>query len=97
MEKKEIAALKLDSTKPTRISFKLLRDWVVWQFPRKVDSGFIGAVHPPLEKYGWFPATIQIEKQVAYVYGHLSETFASPEQAADFLSANGRSPEDSAK
>ena len=93
MEKREIATLKFDGTKPTRLSFKLLYDWVVWQFPKKADHGLIGAVHPPLENHGWIPATIQIEKQVAYVYGHLSETFASPELAADYLSANGRSPE----
>lgn len=61
--------------------------------PKKADSGFIGAVHPPIEKHGWIPATIQIEKQVAFVYGHLSETFASPELAADYLSVNGRTPE----
>lgn len=93
MEKKEIATLKFDSTKPTRFTLKLLHDWVVWQFPKKADAGFMGAVHPPLEKHGWIPATIQIEKQVAFVYGHLSETFASPELAADYLSVNGRTPE----
>ncbi len=93
MEKKEIATLKFDSTKPTRFTFKLLHDWVVWQYPKKADSGYMGAVHPPLENHGWIPATIQIEKQVALVYGHLSETFASPELAADYLNANGQSPE----
>ena len=93
MEKKEIATLKFDNTKPTRFSFNLLHEWVVWQFPKTVDNSLIGAVHPPMQNHGWIPATIQIEKQVAHVYGHLSETFASPELAADYLSANGCSPD----
>ncbi len=90
MDKKETAQLKFDSAKPTKFNLKLLRDWVIWQFPKKIDGGFMGAVHPPLPKYGWLPATIYPEKQVAQIHGHLSETFSAPELAADYLGTNSR-------
>lgn len=89
MDKKEIAHLKFDSAKPTKFNLKLLHDWVIWQFPKKAENGFLGAVHPPFAKHGWIPATINLEKQVAQIYGHLSETFVTPELAADYLGANG--------
>ena len=90
MEKKESAHLKLHPTKPTSFNLKLLQDWVVWQFPKKHDKskGFCGAVHPPIEKHGWFPAVINPGKNEAQIYGHLPEKYATPEQAMAYFSTN---------
>ena len=91
MEKKEVAQVKFDSKKPTMLNLKLLRDWVIWQFPKKTAKGFCGGVHPPLEKFGWIPAVVYPEKNEAQVHGHLSKTFETPELAAEYclgLSAN---------
>ena len=90
VEKKEIAQLKLDATKPTTFNLKLLRDWVIWQFPKKRVSGYFGAVHPPLAKHGWLPAVIHLDKNEAQIHGHVSETFDTPELAADYLTANNK-------
>ncbi|MAT99969.1 MAG: hypothetical protein CL608_22745 [Anaerolineaceae bacterium] len=91
MDKKEIAQLKLNNTKPTTLNLKLLQEWVVWQFPKKIANGFCGAVHPPLKEHGWFPAIIRPEKNEAQVHGHVAETFASPELAAEYVAANHQS------
>ncbi|WP_420630984.1 hypothetical protein [Candidatus Leptofilum sp.] len=93
MEKKEIAELKLHVAKPTIFKIGLLHEWVVWQFPKKhpTATGFCGAVHPPLEKYGWFPAIVQPDKNEVHIYGHIPEPFESPEQAADFFVATKNS------
>ncbi len=85
MEKKELAQLKLNSSKPTTVNLRLLHEWVVWQFPKKTANGFCGAVHPPLEQHGWFPAVIRPERNEAQVYGHVPEAFASPELAAEYF------------
>lgn len=85
MEKKEIGRLKFYSTKPTRLNFKQLQDWVIWQFPKSHDKGYCGAVHPPLAEYGWLPAIIQPDKKELHVHGHLAATFDSPELAADYF------------
>jgi hypothetical protein len=90
VDKKEIAQLRFSSTRPTTLSLKLLQEWVVWQFPKKVISGFCGAVHPPLEKHGWFPAIILPEKNEAQIHGHVADTFDTPELAADYLLANDK-------
>lgn len=91
MDKKEIAQLKFSGTKPTTLNLKLLQEWVIWQFPKKMANGFCGAVHPPMAKYGWFPAIIHPEKNEAQIYGHIPETFDTPELAADYFAANGNS------
>ena len=88
MDKKEIAQLKLSSSKPTTFSLKLLQDWVVWQFPKRMANGFYGAVHPPLQEHGWLPAVIHLEKNEAQIYGQVTETFTTPELAADYLATN---------
>lgn len=90
MGKKEIANLKLHTAKPTNLNLKLLRDWVVWQFPKMCAKGYCGAVHPPLEKNGWLPAIIYPEKNEAQVHGHLTETFDTPELAADYFVINNK-------
>ena len=89
MDKKEIAQLKLSSSKPTTFNLKLLQDWVVWQFPKQTANGFCGAVHPPLKEHGWLPAIIHPEQNEAQIYGQVSETFATPELAAEFFTGNG--------
>lgn len=90
MEKKEIAHLKFNDTKPTSLNLKLLQDWVIWQFPKKRDKGYCGAVHPPLANHGWFPAIIRLDKNEIQIHGHVSQTFNSPEMAADYFAANGK-------
>lgn len=91
VDKKEIARLKFNRAKPTKYNLELLHNWVVWQFPKKAANGYMGAVHPPLEKHGWLPAIIRPEKKEVKIHGHLSETFATPELAIDyFLSANDK-------
>lgn len=90
MDKKEIAQMKFNGTRPTRLNMKQLQDWVIWQFPKPYDKGYCGAVHPPLEKYGWLPAIVQPEKNEIYIHGNVPETFESPELAAEYLSANGK-------
>ena len=89
MEKKVIAQIGFFQAKPTVLNLKLLNDWVIWQFPKKTGSGFCGAVHPPHERYGWLPAVIHPEKNEAKIYGQLTETFETPELAADYCMANG--------
>lgn len=90
MEKKEITHLKLNDTKPTTLNLKLLQEWVVWQFPKKITNGFCGAVHPPQKDHGWFPAVIRPEKNEAQIYGHVPETFETPERAADYFVTNNK-------
>jgi hypothetical protein len=48
-------------------------------------------VHPPLEAHGWFPAVIRPEKNEVQVHGHVPETFATPEQAAEYVVSNHKS------
>lgn len=90
MEKIEIAQLELNNAKPTTLNLKLLQEWVVWQFPKKMANGFCGAVHPPQEEHGWFPAIIRPEKNEAQVHGHVPEAFATPELAADYFVTNNK-------
>lgn len=89
MDKKEVAQLKLSTSKPTTLNLKLLHDWVVWQFPKQTANGFYGAVHPPLQEHGWFPAIIHLGKNEVQVYGQVVETFATPEMAAEYFATNG--------
>jgi len=91
LEKMEVANIKLNNSKPTNISQKLLRNWVVWQYPKKVADGLCGAVHPPLASFGWLPAIIYLDKNEVQVHGHLPEPFDSPKLAAEYCLANGRS------
>ncbi|WP_420642700.1 hypothetical protein [Candidatus Leptofilum sp.] len=93
MEKKEITKLSLHAAKPTIFKISLLHEWVVWQFPKKDPNatGFCGAAHPPLEQHGWFPAIVRPEKNEVHIYGHVLETYESPEKAADFFAAPPKS------
>lgn len=89
LDKIEIAQIKMHGTKPTPLSQKHLYDWVIWQFPKKTANGYFGAVHPPLKKHGWLPAIIHPDKNEVQVYGHLNETFETPELAIEFFATNG--------
>lgn len=91
MQKIEGITFKLNNSKPTMISHKQLRSWVVWQYPKKVAGGYCGAVHPPTAHFGWLPAVIYRNKKEVQIYGHLPEPFDSPESAADYCMVNGRS------
>lgn len=86
-EKKSIAGLMLKTEKPTKFKLEALHRWTIWQFPRKIKDGLCGAVHPPITAYGWLPAIIKIKdkSKKAYIYGHLNQTFDTPEAAADYL------------
>lgn len=84
-ETKAIDCLEFDTAKPTELSFAELYTWVIWQFPRKQKRGLFGAVHPPIPEHGWLPAIIYPKKKQLSIHAHLEETFATPEEAADFL------------
>ena len=86
-QKKQIANLTLKDNQPTKFRFESLYTWTIWRFPRKIEGGFCGAIHPPIPAYGWLPAVLYIteKSKEARIFGHLNQTFASPEAAADFL------------
>ena len=91
MQKNEGSQIKLNSSKPTTVNQKQLTNWVVWQYPKKIAGGYCGAVHPPTAASGWLPAVIYRNKKEVQVHGHVTEPFDSPESAADYCLANGRS------
>lgn len=82
---KIVDGLPLHTDMPTRLTFTQLYAWVIWQFPRPKQDGMCGAVRPPCEHEGWFPALIRSQEEVAAVYGHAPQTFSTPESAADWL------------
>ncbi|MCA9937001.1 MAG: hypothetical protein KC418_00030 [Anaerolineales bacterium] len=84
-EYKTVEGLSLRARGPTQLSFAQLFAWVIWQFPRAKQNGMCGAVRPPNPDYGWFPALIQSDEEIAAVYAHLEQTFSTPEAAADWL------------
>lgn len=84
-DERVVGGLALAAEKPTRLSFEALRTWVVWQFPRRKDGRLLGAVHPPGEARGWYPALIDSANERAEVFGYVDEPFDSPEAAADWL------------
>jgi hypothetical protein len=84
-DERVVGGLAFGVEKPTRLSFEQLRTWVVWQFPRRKAGTLFGAVHPPGEARGWYPALIDSAKKRADVYGYVDEPFDSPEAAADWL------------
>jgi hypothetical protein len=84
-KKWKIGNIKLKKHRATHLDFRALYTWTIWQFPRKIQSGLCGAVHPPDSEHGWFPAVIIVKEKKAQVYAHLDQTFDSPEEAAKFL------------
>lgn len=81
----DVAGVTFSRTAPTRVTFAEMFSWVIWQFPRPFRSGLRGAVRPPVEGHGWYPAVIFPADKHAQVYGHVAEPFDSPEAAADSL------------
>ena len=83
-----VAGVKLRSDRPTSLTYRQLFHWVIWQFPRPRRKGFCGAVRPPIAEHEWIPAVIQVDKERVQVYGHLGETFPTPETAVEYFSDN---------
>ena len=86
-EVKMIGGIKLYRDRPTALSFDELYTWVIWQFPRRLERGYCGAVRPPVADHSWLPAVIEVEKQHVQVYGHVNEEYTSPEMAIEFFAS----------
>ncbi len=77
------------SDQPTPLTFQELYSWVIWQFPQQIEGNWLcGAVKSPLPKTEWLPATINHKEQRTRVYAHLSKTFTTPEEAANYITAS---------
>ena len=83
---KKIANIDLNTAQSTDLTFSDLRTWVIWQFPQNIDENSLcGAVRPPIAEHSWYAASIQYQLEKIKVYGHLKETFDTPETAAEYL------------
>ncbi|MCP5098851.1 MAG: hypothetical protein GY943_25145 [Chloroflexi bacterium] len=83
---KTIANVTLSTDKPTLLAFDDLFTWVIWQFPKATQlDGLCGAVKPPIADHDWYPAIVQYKKKRVLVYAHLSQTFTTPEYAAEHV------------
>lgn len=87
-KKRLIADIPLHTDKPTMLSISDLYTWVIWQFPKTVEKGLCGAVRPPVAEL-WYPAVINTQRNKVRVFGHLEQTYDTPEAAAEFLCQNG--------
>lgn len=85
-ESNEVANIHLKTDCPTELTFEDLRTWVIWQFPQPIgESALCGAVKPPISEHTWYAATIQYQSEQVQVFGHLKETFETPETAVEHL------------
>ncbi|KAA3662119.1 MAG: hypothetical protein DWQ04_14350 [Chloroflexi bacterium] len=83
---KKVANLHLKTDGPTELSFDDLNTWVIWQFPQPIaEATLCGAVKPPIAEHTWYAATIQYRLKQVQVFGHLKETFETPEIAAEHI------------
>ncbi len=80
-----VAGIALSNEKPTRLTYDELYTWVIWQFPRPLNGGLVGAVHPPMPQHGWIPAILFAGKKHLDIYAHLDEPYPTPESAADYF------------
>jgi len=80
-----VANVALSNHHASRLTFHDLETWVIWQFPRKKDSGLVGAVRPSLPEHGWYPAIIYPKEKRVQVYGHLNTLYNSPEEASESI------------
>lgn len=81
-----VAGVKLSGKAATRATFADLHSWVIWQFPRPLKDGLCGAVRPPEDVNGWYPAVVYPGDELVRIYAHLAaDSFETPEAAADFL------------
>lgn len=87
MEKDQhlIGNIHLHNDKPTDVTMKDLYSWVVWQFPNNAKECANGAVKPPEQEVGWFPALIDQTKKTISIYAHLQNEFPTPEDVNDFF------------
>lgn len=81
-----VAGITLRAGKPTTLPFSAIADWVIWQFPQHEKKGYRGAVRPPGEPYSWLPAVVLPGTESVRIYGHLDETYHTPEAALTFFS-----------
>ncbi len=81
----KVAGISFRGDGPTIVPIKELYTWVIWQFPRRKDKGYCGAVRPSIAEHPWYPALIQSDRQRVHIYAHLSEQFPTPEAAAKHL------------
>lgn len=77
--------MKLHTEKPTIFSFEDLYTWVIWQFPLSKGDHLCGAVRPPTGESGWYAALIDTDNECLQLFGHIKQTFDTPEAAADYL------------
>jgi hypothetical protein len=82
---KVVAGMTFNLEGPTTVPMKELYTWVIWQFPRRKQAGYCGAVRPTIAGHSWFPALIQPDRESVHVYAHLTEQFPTPEAAAKHL------------
>lgn len=80
-----IDSITFNPGEPTSVSVERLFSWVIWQFPRARPGGFSGAVHPPDPAHGWYPAIVDMATGQVLVYGHVVESFPTPELAAKHI------------
>ncbi len=80
-----IDGITMNPAEPTTVPVERLHTWVIWQFPRRRAGGFSGAVHPANPDYGWYPAIVNVEEGRVLVYGHVAESFPTPELAAKHI------------
>lgn len=85
-EESIVANITLSRQKPTKLSFDDLQNWVIWQFPRRKETGLCGAVRPSIADHGWYPAIIYPKEEQVMVYAHLETHFSTPEEASESLS-----------
>ncbi|RMG93943.1 MAG: hypothetical protein D6706_14520 [Chloroflexi bacterium] len=83
----KIANVQVLTNAPTELPLEKLYTWVIWQFPQPKSGGLCAAVHPPIANYGWIPAIVHKNKKCIHLFGHLEETFASPEDALAHLNS----------
>jgi hypothetical protein len=83
--------IALDPEQPTLVTFSALYTWVIWQFPWSEGEPFCGAVHPPQSERAWYPALIFPGRAEVLISGHLGQTFATPEEAAQQLQTPSKS------
>lgn len=77
--------ITLHHDKPTNVTIKALFRWVIWQFPQSKNGRVLGAVHPPTDQAGWYPALLDLTKKQISIFGHLP-LFEAPEDVCAYLS-----------
>ena len=87
-EKYNVAGIALRTDKHTNIALHRLYGWVIWQFPRLRNNGYLAAIRPPLVDQEWIPAIIRADRNQVKVYGNAGKKYATPEEAVEFFQEN---------